>query len=43
MNADKSVVYLGGVSDTVQQSLLQVSGMTESSFPVHYLAVPMHQ
>ena len=41
INASKSSIYFGGVSDSIRQSILEVTGFAEGSFPFRYLGVPL--
>ena len=41
MNALKSSIYLGGVSNSAKQAILRETNLSEGVFPVRYLGVPL--
>lgn len=41
INASKSSIYFGGVSDSIRHSILEDTGFAEGSFPFRYLGVPL--
>ncbi|VFQ61936.1 unnamed protein product [Cuscuta campestris] len=41
LNYDKSQVYVGGVSDTILESILHKTNMSLGSFPFRYLGAPI--
>jgi hypothetical protein len=41
INASKSSIYFGGVSDSIRHSILAETGFAEGSFPFRYLGVPL--
>ncbi|XP_011016272.1 PREDICTED: uncharacterized protein LOC105119785, partial [Populus euphratica] len=41
INANKSFIFFGGVTDSIKQLILQDTGFVEGSFPFRYLGVPL--
>ncbi|KAJ6856768.1 hypothetical protein NC651_038440 [Populus alba x Populus x berolinensis] len=41
INASKSSIFFGGVSDSIRQLILSDTGFAEGSFPFRYLGVPL--
>ncbi|XP_073267824.1 uncharacterized protein [Populus alba] len=41
INANKSSIYFGGVSDSIKHVILEDTSFTERSFPFRYLGVPL--
>ena len=41
VNKQKSVVFLGGVNDSVKATILKMTGFSMGSLPVKYLGVPL--
>lgn len=41
VNQSKSCIYFGGVSENIQQEILQQTGFTRGNLPFRYLGVPL--